>query len=230
MLAPDGKAVKTSFREAFLQMRLRWQSVIGISAGMIFQSTANYAISSWAPTYFQRIHGWTAGQTGRALAVIMIVFACSGMYLGGFLSDRWVKKGISDGPIRVALISAVGIFLFLTPAMLVADARLTLILMAIGMFLLSFPMGVSVASLQVIFPNQVRGQVAALFLFFLNLGGLTMGPGIPGLLNDYVFHNERMIGTSMSLTVGAASILMLLTFLATMRPYRSHFKMMEKTP
>jgi MFS family permease len=229
LLTADGIAAKASFREAFAQMGLRWQSVIGISVGMIFQVTANYAVASWAPTYFLRVHGWTAGQTGRALAVIMIVFACSGMYLGGTLSDRWLRKGISDGPIRVALISAVGIFLFLTPATLITDARWTLALMAIGMFLLSLPMGVSVASLQVIFPNQVRGQVAALFLFLINLGGQTMGPGVPGMLNDYLFRNENMLGTSISLTVGVASILMLLVFLATMRPYRRHYQMMEDT-
>ncbi len=227
MFAADGRAAKASFREAFVQMGLRWQSVVGISVGMIFQSSCTYAIMSWAPTYFIRVHGWTAGQAGRALAVIMIVFACSGMYLGGFLSDRWQKKGIADGPIRVALISAVGIFLFLAPAMLLSDARWTLVLMACGMFLLSFPMGVSVASLQLIFPNQVRGQVAALFLFFLNLGGQTIGPGLPGLLNDYLFHDENMVGASISLTVGAASILMLLVFAATMRPYRIHYQRME---
>jgi MFS family permease len=94
------------------------------------------------------------------------------------------------------------------------------------MFLMSFPMGTSVAALQIIFPNQVRGQVAAVFLFFLNLGGLTMGPLLPGLFNDRLFYNENMIGVSLSLTIGGASILMLLVFLATLRPYRRHYQMM----
>jgi len=226
LLTADGKAVKTSFRDAFKQMGLRWQSMIWIPVGMIFQSTCNYAVSSWVPTYFLRVHGWTAAQTGKALALIMITFACSGMYIGGFLSDRWLKRGIADGPIRVALISAVGIFFLLTPATILPDARLTLGFLAIGMFLMSFPMGTSVAALQIIFPNQVRGQVAAVFLFFLNLGGLTMGPLLPGLFNDRLFHDEKMIGVSLSLTIAGASILMLLVFLATLRPYRRHHQMM----
>jgi MFS family permease len=226
LLAAGGVPVKASFGEAFRQMGLRWQSVIGIPVGMIFQSTCNYAISSWVPVFLPRIHGWTATQTGRTLAIIMIVFACPGMYLGGVLSDRWQKKGIAEGPIRVALISAVGIFCFLTPATLVSDVRWTLVLLAIGMFLMSFPMGTSVAALQLIFPNQVRGQVAAMFLFFLNLGGLTMGPYLPGLLNDYYFHNEQMLGRSLAMTVGGASILMFFVFLITVRPYRRHHAMM----
>ncbi len=226
LLTADGRPVRTSFKKAFVQMGLRWQSVIGISVGMIFQSTCNYAVSSWVPVYLPRIHGWTATQTGKTLALIMILFACTGMYLGGILSDRWQKKGIADGPIRVALISAVGIFVFLTPATILSDVRWTLALLAIGMFLMSLPMGTSVAALQLIFPNQVRGQVAALFLFFLNLGGQTMGPLVPGWLNDSVFHNERMLGTSLSITVGAASIVMFIVFWATLRPYRAHHAMM----
>jgi MFS family permease len=220
----DGAVVRATFSEAFRQMGLRWQSMLGIPVGMIFQSTCNYAISSWIPTYFLRIHGWSATQTGKALAVIMLVFACSGMYLGGYLSDRWQKRGVADGPIRVALISGVGIFLFLTPATLVSSAWWTLSLLAVGMFLLSFPMGTSVAALQLIFPNQVRGQVAAIFLFLLNLGGMTMGPLLPGLFNDRLFRNEQMLGVSLSLTIGGASILMLLVFLATLRPYRIHYR------
>lgn len=228
LLSAGGEPVKSSFREAFMQMKQRWQSVLGIPVGMIFQSTCNYALSSWIPVYFPRIHGWTATETGKTLAFVMLVFACPGMYVGGILSDRWQKRGVADGPIRVALISAVGIFIFLTPATVVSDVRWTLVLLAIGMFLMSLPMGTSVAALQLIFPNQVRGQVAALFLFFLNLGGLTMGPYVPGFLNDHVFHNEHMLGTSLSLTIGVASILMFLVFLATLRPYRVHHAMMRE--
>ncbi len=49
------------------QIGQRWQSFWGMAIGMVFQSMASYAFLSWAPTFFQRIHGWTAGQAGRAL-------------------------------------------------------------------------------------------------------------------------------------------------------------------
>jgi MFS family permease len=225
LLTAEGLPVKTSFREAFIQMKVRWQSVVGIPVGMVFQSTCYFAVSNWAPIYFLRVHGWTAAHTGKMLALIMILFACPGMYVGGMLSDRWQKRGIAEGPIRVALISAVGIFVFLAPATMVPDAQWTLVLLAIGMFLMSFPMGTSVAALQLIFPNQVRGQVAALFLFVLNLGGMTMGPLLPGIFNDYLFRDENMVGVSLALTILGASVLMMMAFLCTVRPYRSHHAM-----
>ncbi len=227
MLAADGKPAHAGFKEAFALMGSRWQSVLGISLGMVFQAGTTYAVSLWIPNYFLRIHNWTAGETGKVLAVILVIFGCSGMYVGGVLSDRWQKRGISDGPLRVALISAAGILLFLAPATLISDVRATVAMLAVGMFLMSFPMGTSVAALQLIFPNQVRGQVSAIFLFCINLGGQTLGPLLPGVFNDYLFHNEKMIGVSLSMTIGAASILMMATILATLRPYRRHYEMME---
>jgi|SRR5579871_861563 len=219
----DGQPKHLSFQATVSEIRLRWQSLIGISLGAIFQSACNYAFMSWAPTFFLRTHGWTPGQSGRALAAILLTFGCAGMYVGGRLSDRWQKNGIAEGPLRVGAVCAWGTFLLLPAALMLPQVSWTLALMAPGMFFLALPMGTQAAALQHIFPNQVRGQVSALFLFLLNLGGLTIGPLMPGLLNDRLFHNEKMIGPSMAITIGAAAVLMLVSFVATYRPYRRHY-------
>src|SRR5262249_26296068 len=44
--------------EAIAQMRQRWESLIGIAFAMVFQSGCAYALISWGPQFFQRIHGW----------------------------------------------------------------------------------------------------------------------------------------------------------------------------
>jgi MFS family permease len=77
--------------------------------------------------------------------------------------------------------------------------------------------------LQLILPNQVRGQVSALQVFMLNLGGLILGPFLPGFFNDYLFRDARMVGWSPALTVGLASLLSAILFRATWRPYRRHY-------
>ncbi|HLK49427.1 MAG TPA: MFS transporter [Bryobacteraceae bacterium] len=220
--ARDGQAVQLSFGEAAAEMRRRWQSLAGISIGAIFQAVPTYALISWTPAYFQRLHHWTAGQSGRALAVLLLVFGCAGMYAGGRLSDYWQKHGISEGPLRVGVVCAIGSVLLLPAAFLMDRAAWVLALLAPGIFFLALPMGTSAAALQRIFPNQVRGLVSALFLFLLNLGGLTLGPLLPGLLNDRVFHNEQALGLSLAITIGGASLLMLAAFRATYRAYRRH--------
>jgi len=221
-----GKPARASFRESFGQMRLRWQSVVGISLGMAFQSTCTYSVSQWAATYFLRVYNWSPARTGKTLAFILVVFACSGMYLGGLVSDRWQKQGILDARLKIALISAAGILVFLVPSMMMPSVELTLALFAPGIFFLAFAMGTAVAALQVIFPNQSRGQVGALFLFVLNLIGLTLGPWLPGYLDDHVFHDPNKIGYSLSITVALGAVMMLVLLGFTRPFYRRHYKML----
>src|SRR5579872_2645896 len=223
----DGRTTQLSFGESLAQMRRRWQSLIGISAGAIFQAVPTYALISWTPAYFQRVHHWSAGQSGRGLALLLLAFGCTGMYAGGRLSDYWQKNGVTEGPLRVGVVCAIGSALLLPPAYLLTQAEWTLALLAPGIFFLALPMGTSAAALQRIFPNQVRGQVSALFLFMLNLGGLSLGPLMPGLLNDRLFHSEKMLGPSLAITIGCASVLMLAAFRATYPAYRAHDRLMH---
>ncbi len=222
----QGEVARVSFAQSFGQMRIRWQSVGGISLAMVFQSMANYALISWGPTYFLRVHGWTPGQSGKALAAILLIAGCGGMYTGGRLSDRWQRRGLDEAPMRVMVIGAIGTILLLPIGTLLPDVRWTLALLYAGVFCLALPMGISAAALQRIFPNQVRGVVSALYLFVLNIGGLTLGPLLPGVFNDYLFHNGKMIGYSLSITMGGAAVLMLLTLLASYRHYRRHYQLM----
>lgn len=214
-----------SLREGMEQVRLRWQTVAGLALGMVFQSTCFYAFMSWAPAFLQRVHGWSAGQAGRALGMIVLIFGCLGMYAGGSLCDRWHGKGVVDGPVRVGIPSAAGAGTLFVLAMLSPQAGWTLAFACPAMFFLALPMGTAVAALQLIFPNQLRGQVSALYLFILNLGGLTLGPLLPGLFNDYLFKNEKMIGSSVAITIAGAATLMLVVFAATLRPYRNHYQL-----
>ncbi len=222
----QGQAARLSFGQSLGQMRLRWQSLFGISLAMVFQSMANYALVSWGPTYFLRVHGWTPGQSGKVLAAILLIAGCGGMYTGGRLSDRWQRRGIDEAPMRVMTLGAALTILLLPIGTLLPDVGWTIACLFAGVFVLALPMGISAAALQRIFPNQVRGVVSALYLFILNIGGQTLGPLLPGVFNDYLFHNGRMIGYSLSITMGGAAVLMLITLLAAYRHYRTHYQMM----
>lgn len=222
----QGHAARLSFAQSLGQMRLRWQSLGGISLAMVFQSMANYALVSWGPTYFLRVHGWTPGQSGKALAAILLIAGCGGMYTGGRLSDRWQRRGMDEAPMRVMTIGAALTIVLLPIGTLLPDIRWTIACLFAGVFVLALPMGISAAALQRIFPNQVRGVVSALYLFILNIGGQTLGPLLPGVFNDYLFHNGKMIGYSLSITMGGAAVLMLVTLLLSYRHYRTHYQMM----
>lgn len=219
----SGAVVHLSVWQMLDQIVQRWQSFWGMAIGMIFQSMASYAFLSWAPTFFQRIHGWTAGQAGRALGILVLSCGCLGMYVGGLLCDRWLRKGVAEGPLKVAVISAIGAGIFLGAAMLMHNPYVSLELMAPGLFFQAMPIGTVYAGVQLIFPNQIRGQVSALFMFILNLGGIGLGPLLPGVLNDHFFKNERMVGPSVSISIVFASIGMLVILPLTYRYYRRDY-------
>jgi MFS family permease len=222
-----GKESKLSLGEVFEQVILRWQSVVGICLAFAFQAMCNYAQQAWLPTYFARAHGWQPKQAGLTLGVISLGTGLLGAYLGGVLCDRWQRSGKTDAPLRVGVLatSCAGVFFSLAMAMPALNFQLALLLPAF--FFLAMPIGSGYASLQLILPNQVRGQVGALQVFTLNLFGLILGPFLPGFFNDYLFRNPLMVGWSLALTVGLASLLSAILFRAAWRPYRKHYAQMH---
>jgi MFS family permease len=107
-------------------------------------------------------------------------------------------------------------------------APLQLALLVPAYFFLAMPIGSVYASLQLILPNQVRGQIGALQVFTLNLGGLILGPFLPGFFNDYLFKDGNMVGWSLALTVGLASLLSAILFRATWSAYRRDYAAMHE--
>jgi MFS family permease len=173
------------------------------------------------------MHHWSKGDIGRTLGLITLTFGCLGLFVGGRLSDRWVKQGVYEGPLKVGCIAVLGVACTLSPAMLMSNVYVTVALLMPALFFLGMPIGSAYASLQLIFPNQVRGVVSALFLFILNFIGMDLGPYVPGMLNVRVFHDDNMIGTSMAITVAIASVLGAVLFRASFAPYRRYYAEMH---
>jgi MFS family permease len=222
-----GKARSLSLGEVFEQIALRWESVVGICLAFAFQAMCNYAQQAWLPSYFIRVHGWTRPQAGMTLGLISLFTGLTGAFLGGVLCDHWQRRGKADAPLRVGVLATAcaGFFFCLALAMNLMNLQLALLVPAF--FFLAMPIGSSYASLQLILPNQVRGQVGALQVFTLNLIGLILGPFLPGFFNDYLFHDAKMVGVSVAITVGLASLLSAVLFYATCRPYRRHYAQMH---
>ncbi len=222
-----GKASKLSVAEVIAQIRLRWQSIAGICLAFAFQALCNYAQQAWLVSYFTRVHGWPRPRAGMTLGLMTVATGLLGAFAGGRLCDYWQHRGRTDAPLRVGVLATVCAGVLFSGALLATGLSLQLALLAPAFFFLAMPIGSTYASLQLILPNQVRGQIGALQVFTLNLIGLMLGPLVPGFLNDYVFQNPQMIGWSLVLTVGPASFLSALLFYATWRPYRAHYAQMH---
>jgi MFS family permease len=224
LLDSSGRAAQLRLVDALAQIRARWRSVAGIAAMISCQATCNYVLLTWGPTFFERMHHWPKDRTGLVLGLTTLGCGCLGLQVGGRVSDRWQRRGVIDGPLRVGMISLVGMALLLAPATLFASASWTVASLIGAVFCIGLPIGCGYAAVQLIFPNQARGLVSAIIIFAVALIGLGFGALLPGLLNDHLFHDEYRIGYSMSITVTLACLLGMVAFLATVSAYRADYR------
>jgi MFS family permease len=226
----EGAVVSLGFSESVALVLTRWQSVLGLGFMIACMSMCNYALLNWGPAFFQRVHGWPRDQIGLTLGTITLVCGCGGLVVGGRLADYWHRKGRVEGPLLVALLSLIGAGISLPLAMMMPTANLTVALLVVAVFCIGLPIGSIYAAVQFIFANQVRGFASAVVLFLVTITGLTLGSLLPGFYNDYLFRDPMMVGYSVALTVGVASVAGVCIVLATLRPYRRHYELTNGTP
>jgi MFS family permease len=178
------------------------------------------AVTAWTPTYFIRKFGYTAPEIGLALGSIILVFGSSGIVVGGWFGDYLSARGYRDAPMRAAAIGALALAPFAATATLVSDANVALVLFCPLMFFSSFPFGLAAAGLQMVTPNQMRGQVSAIYLFAVNLLGIAWGPTIAALLTDYLFKDDMMVGYSIAIVAGVAAPLAAAILFASFKPFQ----------
>jgi MFS family permease len=165
--------------------------------GLACNVVVAFGDQTWTPAFFQRTHGWSAAHAGITQGTVVICTAPFGLIIGSTLSEWLLKRGYDDANMRVTLI---GIGLSTPCAILfplMPTPEIAVAVLAAQFFFAMFVPGPFNAALQIITPNQMRGQVTALFLFIFNVVGFGFGPTFVASLTDYVFRNEAMLRYSL---------------------------------
>mgnify|MGYP002780671356 FL=1 len=195
-----------SLGEAWGWMGARWRLLAPFCIGFGLMVLAGFAVLAWAPEFFVRAHGSTPQQAGVAIGIAMVLAGSVGVLAGGALADRLTRAGRTDAVLVVGVIAAWGGLLpgLLFP--LVPSATLAMLLLGAVFFFGAFASGAAPAALALIAPNELRGQVSALYLLAINLIGIGLGPTLPALMTDLVFKDEAQIGLALAI-VGTATAL-----------------------
>jgi len=187
--------------------------------GMGIQTVLLFGIASWGPAFYIRTYGWTPGHYGLVQGLLSLTIMPLGAFVGSLLAERFARNGHDDANMRLVVLSSLialpGSILF--PIM--PNATAAIIVSAYSLFCHSWVAGPINAALQTITPNQMRGQITALFLFVFNVIGFGLGPTVVALFTDYVFHAESQIRYSMcAATILLAPLATLILWLG-MKPY-----------
>lgn len=184
-------------------MRYMWDRKRAYGAhfvGISIYIMAVYGLNLWGPTYLIRVHGYAPAAAGWTFGLIMMGAGTAGLLLAGVVADAWMKRGRHDAYIRIILISMIAMLPFIGGLAFASSSVVALPLLAIAIFFSAFQGGLSAGSLQVMTPNEMRGQATAVFLLTANLVGLGLGPTVVAAMTDYVFADDAAIGKSLALT------------------------------
>jgi MFS family permease len=211
------KAVPVKEIIQFLRDNRRAYGPLFLGTGL--KALLAFGTSVWLPAFMARKFGWTIGDIGLAIGLILFIVAPLGLLCGGALAERLARRGYADANLRVVLIASVALIPGSVLFPLMPTATLALALIALNTFIGSLGPGPQNAALQVITPNTMRGQVTALFLVVFNLIGFGLGPTFVALLTDHVFSADRFLPYSLALTAGVLGPIAAIVIWRGLKPY-----------
>ena len=159
-----------------------------------------YGLNIWGPTYLIRTFGYSRADAGWTFGMVMLVAGTLGLLVGGRLADRYFARGHYDAYSKVILGSIVCMMPFTVALGFVASPGVAIAVLGIATFFSAFQGGIGAGTLQLMTPNEIRGQAAAVYFLSSNLIGLGLGPTIVASFTDFVFKDDAAIGQSLALT------------------------------
>lgn len=223
-LMEAGKVARIPLLDVFRFILKDGRSFMAIYLALAMQILLTYAIHSWMPSFLMRVHMWSPSHLGLMYGLVILFGSVPGLMIGAWLGDTLIRKGRANGHIVVA---AWGAGLSVIPAVaapLLSNPYGTMFMMLLANFFFSFPFGVGPAALQLITPNQMRGQIAAVYVLIVGLVGLLLGPTSVALLTDYFFKDPMAVGKSISVVAAIVGPLSVILLISALRPYRESLK------
>lgn len=161
--------------------------------------------ASWGPTFFARRFGLSPAEVGLLTGPIGILFGTAGSLSSGVLGDWLVGRGSTR--FRIPLISwpimlAGVICLCLAANLPLALAGEAIVLFGSGLGLVAGP-----PTFQDVTPNQLRGQVQALYFMLSGVLGLGVAPTAIALVTDFVFGSDDAIRYSLLVVLVPVALL-----------------------
>jgi len=180
--------------------------------GWLFLSMAcsvliGYAFLSWLPTMYIRSYNIGIPTITLWLGVAFLIGGPFGATMSGWLGDRLYKKYNNSSHVllfaySMIILTVAAVLVPLMPSYQTATLMfIPQIVMAAGQTALA-----PVAMINIT-PNQIRGQVTAVYFFVISMTGYTLGPTSVALITDFIFKDESLIMYSMSIVSLVAGLI-----------------------
>jgi predicted MFS family arabinose efflux permease len=165
-------------------------------AGMMFTSIS---MSTFLPTYFQRVHGFPL-QKATLLASVIMLTSIIGSPLGGWLSDLWMKKRTEARLLLPAISALLTTILFVSAFNFLKNWTFQyLVFLLAGIASIAWASSAISVTQDVVHPG-LRAVSYSLCVVVQNLLGSSLGPIVTGMLSDrYGIKTALIIASAVSL-------------------------------
>ncbi|QEH78183.1 MFS transporter [Sphingomonas sp. C8-2] len=201
-----GTGEPRGFAAMVAAVRSRIGLYLPLFVGMSGVIMTSYALVSWMPAVLGREFHWPAEVIGVRYGLVVLSASPVGLLAGGWLADALLRSGSGNAHVRVVALAAL-LGLPFALALALPSGPMGLLLVVGGLhFAASMPMGVVPAFLQLATPPAARAQVSGLYVLFINVVGLGLGPTLVGLLSTGMGPDAASLRLSMALVIGPAML------------------------
>ncbi|MEI9885872.1 MAG: MFS transporter [Rhizomicrobium sp.] len=197
--------------------------------GLAFSTTLSIGTLSWGPAFYGRTYGWSMGQVGLITGLVILVVWPPGAMFGSWLAERWAKQGKHDANLRVVLWTMCLLIPGHIAFPLMPTAETALAVSAVNGFISAWLLGPQNAAVQIVTPNEMRGQFSALTIFIINVLGYGLGPTLIATLTDDVFGREADLRYAMASAATVLGPLAAFMIWRGLRPYGAMVERVSKT-
>ena len=195
-------------------MRFIWQRkrvYLSLFFGSSMMAMAGYGNAAWYPELLFRNYGMSKSASGTSYGMIILTAGSIGVMFGAWIANRLLARGYTDAYVRTIFFTALLAVVPAVYAPLSGSAQTTLLVLWPAVLFGGSYLGVMAVSFVVITPNQMRGQMTALYIFVTNILGMAVGTSVLAAFTDYVYQDDGLlhysIATVNSLFYPAAALL-----------------------
>lgn len=154
-----------------------------IATGGALAAFVGYGVISWFPSFLIRSHEMKTTEIGLWLGLIMGIPGGAGIFLGGYLADKFGARD-SRWYLWTAAVAAIVALPFGVASYLLANPYWALAVFSVPIMLSNFWQATTFAQTQSLVRLRMRSVASAILLFIINIIGLGAGPWAIGALSD----------------------------------------------
>ncbi len=210
-IAPKSASRSLADAEVVQFIRANGRVLLLLALGTSAVVGSNYSWIIWGPSFFIRVHEFTLPQAGLLFGILLGFVGIASVLIGGAISDRFMKRGHVDGPLRVYLIAVAVSLPCLIVGFLSTNLWVSLVLVTVGVSIVLLQGGMIGVLIIQLCPAGTRGQMTAIYGIVSVMIGVGFAPTGTAWLTEYIFGGTTGVGKSVAVSILVFGVIALLT-------------------